>query len=395
MLICVKQAIEKIIHCITTAVYPGNLVNLDLSESGLKTISDAVSIEIENIRTHLIVSLFNLEKQSEVESLVQNYQSVIIRLLDDLYTYQLDQAGNNNVLALYSAISTSLSDILSFIENYFTKYFNIDQKVPYHYHVIKSENFQSQLSKLRIQFKERAADLKLITIVESCYSLSISDSHKTTITYRQLIYLKELLAELTSISSDTQTADFNTTICNLLVYLNFNHPAFIVYMTDKFSRKIKEQESQQEKVLQLNLQLKQIKQINTTSRGILFKDIMGVKEQLINWIDEEIDYIQKESDVSKQLASDEQKSESELKINTSLSIPQLAFFVRLLVENKTITNINQTQLLKFIALHFTSVKRENISYGHLRSQYYKAELPAIESIKNLLLTLVNLSRKIK
>lgn len=225
--------------------------------------------------------------------------------------------------------------------------------------------------------------------------MSISDSNKTTITYRQLIYLKELLAELTSISSDTQTGDFNAAICNLLIYLNFNHPGFIVYMTDEFSREIKEQESQQEKVLKLNLQLKQIKQINTTSRGSLYKDIMGVKEQLINWIEEEINYIQKESDVSKQLASEEQKSESELKINTSLSIPQLTFFVRLLVENKTITNINQTQLLKFVALHFTSVKRENISYGHLRSQYYTAELPAIESIKSLLLNLVNLSRKIK
>ncbi len=395
MLIRVKQAIEKIIHFITTAVHPGNLVNLDLSESGLITISDAVSIEIENVRTHLIVSLFNLEKQSEVESLVQNYQSVIIKLLDNLYIYELNQAGNNNVLALYAAISTSLSDILSFIENYFTKYFNIDQKVPYYYYVINNENFQSQLSKLRIQFKERSADLKLITIVESCYSLSISDSNKTTITYHQLVYLKELLAELTSISLDTQTGDFNATICNLLIYLNFNHPAFIVYMTDEFLREIKEQESQQEKVLKLNLQLKQIKQINTTSRGSLYKDIMSAKEQLINWIEEEIDYIQKESDVSKQLASEAQKSESELKINTALSIPQLAFLVRLLVENKTITNINQSQLLKFIALHFTSVKRENISYGHLRSQYYKAELPAIESIKSLLLTLVNLSRKIK
>lgn len=169
MLIRVKQAIEKIIHFITTAVLPGNLVNLDLSQSGLITISDAISSEIENIRRHLIASLFNLEKQSDVESLVQNYQSVIIRLLDDVYTYHLDQAENDSALELYSAIITPLSDILSFIENYFAKYFNIDQKVPSHYWVINSENLRAQLSKLHVQFKAQSADLRLITIVESCY----------------------------------------------------------------------------------------------------------------------------------------------------------------------------------------------------------------------------------
>lgn len=127
----------------------------------------------------------------------------------------------------------------------------------------------------------------------------------------------------------------------------------------------------------------------------LHKEIMSVKDQLVTWIDEEVIFLQSESNALKQTTADDQKNSNEIKINTSLSVPQLSYLIRLLVENKTITNINQTEILKFISLHFSSLKRENISYIHLRSQYYKAELPTVESVKNLLLTLVSLSRKIK
>lgn len=182
---------------------------------------------------------------------------------------------------------------------------------------------------------------------------------------------------------------------NLLIYLNFNHPAFIAYLIDKLSQEVNDQESQQEKVLKLKFRQKGFNQMNCRPGVALHKDIVPVKEQIITWIEEEIIFLQSESNVLKQTIIDEQKNDHELKINTSLSVPQLAYFIRLLVENKTITNINQTEILKFFSLHFTSLKRESMSYGHLRSQYYKIEMPAVESIKSLLLALVNLSRKIK
>lgn len=238
-------------------------------------------------------------------------------------------------------------------------------------------------------------DQELIKIISSTFSKLTNDRDKNPVTYRDLIYLKELLSELSSILLDVNLEDLNVVIRNLLIYLNFNHPAFIVFLINKLSKEVNDQESQQEKVLKLKFYKKEISQIHTKSGVALHKEIMPVKEQLIIWIEEEIIFLQSESEVLKQSTVTEQQNDGELKINTSLSVPQLAYFIRLLVENKTITNINQTQLLKFFALHFTSLKRENMSYGHLRSQYYKIEMPAVESIKNLLLTLVNLSRKIK
>lgn len=390
-----KQAIEKIMHVVTVTVHPNNTVNLDLSETGIKMLLDTSSIDIESIRRRLVACLFNLDKQSDIESLVQNYQSVIIRLLNDLYSYQVNHGKNKNLVKLYTSLSEYLSDILSYIENYFSKYFNIDEKVPHIYYSIISKDFLWQLSKLNLQLKGKSVDQELIEIIFSTFSMLNSDRNKNTVTYRNLIYLKEFLSELSSIFLDVNPEDLNVVIRNLLIYLNFNHPAFIAYLIDKLSQEVNDQESQQEKVLKLKFRQKGFNQMNYRPGVALHKDIVSVKEQIITWIEEEIIFLQCESNVLKQTIIDEQKNDHELKINTSLSVPQLAYFIRLLVENKTITNINQTEILKFFSLHFTSLKRENMSYGHLRSQYYKIEMPAVESIKSLLLTLVNLSRKIK
>lgn len=379
---------------VTITVHPTNTGNIDVSEAGINTLLDTASIEIENIRKHLVGSLFNLQEQNELKSLVQNYQSVIIRLLDDLHAYKL-KAKNKNLIKLYSSISGCLSDILSYIETYFAKYYNIDEKVPHTFYTIMTKDFELRLSKLKLQLKDRLIDQELIRIIFSTFEKINEERDKNPLTYRKLVYLKSFLNEVELVLSNLYIKDLNEEIPKLLIVLNFNQPAFIIHSIDKLSCEVNALESQQEKILKLKFLRKTLNQINCILRVALHKDALSVKEQLVTWIDEEIIFLQSESNALKQIVADEEKNSNEIKINTSLSVPQLAYLTRLLVENKTITNINQTEILKFISLHFSSLKRENISYIHLRSQYYKAELPTVERVKNLLLTLVNLTRKIK
>lgn len=378
---------------VTATVHPNNAAHLNLSETGLKTLLDTASIEIESIRKHLVVSLFDLQKQNELESLVQNYQLFLIKLLNDLFIYQQVPTENNSLSTLYISLIDLLGELLTYIEIYFSKYFNIDEEIPQIYYSVNDEEFKQQLGKLNNILKDRLVDGKLISIINSCYSFTNKELKKITITYRHIIYLKDLLAELASILSDVMQGDFNVLITNLLIYLNFNGPAFIVYMIDKFYLEMNAENSLQEKVLKLRFYKKEISQINSRTSHSFHQYLLPPKEQLLNWIEEEIDFLQNKSNIMKQAMNSDEKADLEYKINTSLSVPQLAYFIRLLVEGKTITNMNQTQLLKFFSSHFTSLKRENMSYGHLRSQYYKTELSAIESIRSLLLTLVTLSRR--
>jgi len=394
MQIRVKQGIEKMMDFVTITVHPKNTVNLDVSETGVKTLLETASIEIGSIRKHLVSSLFNLQEQNELASLVQNYQSVIIKLLDDLYAYKL-KAKNKDLIKLYTSVSGFLSDILSYLETYFSKYFNADEKIPHTCYTTITKDFELRLSKLKLQLKDKLADQGLIRIIFSTFVKLNEDIDKSPLTYRKLVYLKEFFNELDLVFTNENVKALDVEIQQLLIISNFNHPAFIIHSIDKLLQEVNDQETQQEKILKLKFLRKGLNQINCMPGVALYKDVMPVKDQLVTWIDEEIIFLQSESNALKQTIADDQKNSNEIKINTSLSVPQLAYFIRLLIENKTITNINQTEILKFISLHFSSLKRENISYIHLRSQYYKAELPTVESVKSLLLALVNLSRKIK
>src|SRR5689334_10652529 len=116
---------------VTTNVHPKNAVALDLSDEGLKEIIESTSADIESIKKHLVVVLFNDQKQSEIEALVQSYQSLIIRLLNDLFGYQLHyRESNSNLNILYDSVCDLLANVLTYIETYFSRYFDVDEEIP-------------------------------------------------------------------------------------------------------------------------------------------------------------------------------------------------------------------------------------------------------------------------
>jgi hypothetical protein len=96
------------------------------------------------------------------------------------------------------------------------------------------------------------------------------------------------------------------------------------------------------------------------------------------------------------LQENKQSSPTEplFKVNTSLSVAQLGCFLRLLFEEKVLSNPNQTELIHFFASHFTSLKTEQISGTSLRSKYYNIEPSASQCIKDLLFQLLNRLKKI-
>lgn len=210
----VEKGIEKIINLVSATAHPDKIANLDLSETGITSLLKAASEDLENVRINLVSIIFNSANQTNVESLVQNYQSVLIRLLNDLYNYKLYQSRNGNLSKLYASLSSYLKEILGFIEKYFPNYFNLDDHVPYVYYSIISDEFESRIGRLSLQLREKNVDQQLIEIVVLPFSKFESNQNKNP-TYRHLIYLKELLNEL------NKTIESQASITEILFLLQF------------------------------------------------------------------------------------------------------------------------------------------------------------------------------
>ena len=134
-----------------------------------------------------------------------------------------------------------------------------------------------------------------------------------------------------------------------------------------------------------------INQVTVKPEHGLYNGYGSLKEQIINWLNEEILFYQTEQAVVIAMPN---PIISDTKIHTSLSVPQLALLFRLLKEEQLITNTNQSELLKVVSGCFTTMHKESFSYGHLHGKYYKIEQHTKRTVYDMLIRLLHLSRKI-
>ncbi len=104
---------------------------------------------------------------------------------------------------------------------------------------------------------------------------------------------------------------------------------------------------------------------------------------------EEIYFLEKKHQLTMSVTMPKQENEKTEPIYTSLSVPQLAFFVKLLVDTGVVHNRNQTELLKTISKTIRTNRNEIISAESLRNKYYNVDKAATDSVKNVIINLLN------
>lgn len=378
---------------VTITVHPKNTVNLDFSETGLKALLDSAWIDIESIKKHLVAVLFDHRKQSEVESSVLNYQSLIIRLQNDLFSYHHDSGENKNLINFYRSLSDLLVDALTYIETYFSKYFDVDEVIPQSYYLLNSKDFEQQLSKLRIEFEDKLADLELIAIITSHLTIRLHGQDKKTITFRDLIFRKELVGELVAIGPGRSSYK---TVEEVLLYMNYNHIEFFKHVIDKLQEKYNKLETLDAKLELLKYQRKLFRQMYIKPNFALFSQFPSIKDQVLNWVEEEITFVESQiKPIEEVPVKKEIEPVSPSKISVALSVAQLAFLIRVLTLGKIITNSNQSDVIRIFASHFKTYKTEDISHGSLYGKYFKPEPAAIKEVKGILLQLAGLVTRMK
>jgi len=117
----------------------------------------------------------------------------------------------------------------------------------------------------------------------------------------------------------------------------------------------------------------------------------SLKKQINHWIEEEIKFL--ETDV---IIDKVQKAghESEEKIQTCLSVAKLALLIRLMVMDKVITNRIVAHVLRTMIKMFTTLNRENISFGSLETKYHNPDRGTINAVKDMLFRWINTLNKL-
>ena len=304
-----------------------------------------------------------------------------------------DIPAHSDTKIYLSKLIYNLEDLLTFIESYFSKYFDLDQKIPDAYVQLEKTSFLEKVEEINSLALGNEIDPKLIGIILNPVQNFITAASEKDITFRRLIYLKQLLKDLRLLLSSSSVKNIFSELFNLLVYLNFNSRSLVCYATNYISEDIRDQTSFAGQIERLSHWLKTLNQSYIKPGLELKNNRPSFQDQVSTWLTEEIRHIEKKKQLTLMLPPSEPVDEETIKVATVLSVPQLAFTIRLLREVGIFTNKNQTELIRFFSRNFSSLKNESISPDSLRVKYYNIEKSTVTSVQVFLAKMIEQSKK--
>lgn len=388
----------NIIETIIQQLSLQNLPNNDFEDqfNKYKSLSDK---ETARIKKAFIDEVFSLKKDRHIEKYIQQHQTAIIRCTDNLLKYfkpkevneiyKID--GTPHITNLYKHIYCNLEDLLSYIESYFSKYFNLEDKIPDSYRSIAQREFNEKLMEFNKRLKNNS-DCNLLHIALA--PIDRFKSKPNMITFRYLIYLKELLNTLFQNCLNCPLVEFNCKLQKNLIYLNYNSYRFFCYMINEISEQFKKKETLSEQIEVLSYHLKYINQAQLKPGFIYKGEHRAIKDQLLSWLIEEIAFLEKRQQLTFNFENElNEKIKKDFKILTDHTVSQVAYFIRLLVEVGAILNQNQKELINFFASYIRTKNTHQVSPDSFRAKYYNIEEKSIDVIRDLIIKLLNETNK--
>ncbi len=366
-------------------------------EQNMKSIQQWVmqlTRELERVKMSFINAAFGSQSESQIERYIQYHQVELIRLTDRLNGCSSD-LDNSHALSIQTYITqglVGLKELLTFIENHFSRYFNIDADIPRSYHDLAIPDFKSRLHIIHKLLPKDSRNQTLANTILLPIRRLVNGKAEESLTFRKLMYFKKLLKEIEgSLQAKPLNTDLSPYLMSSMIYMNFNSYKFFAHCTGLFTRQYQEKETLTEQLDTLAMTAKMMNQTQQKP-GVAYRPKRSsLRHSLISWIDEEANFLMKRHQLSLNLPA--RDTAQPFKLNTSLSVAQLAYLIRIMIEENIILHRNQREVLTFFAHHTRTKKAENISVESLRTRYYNIDTSTKEAVKDVIINLLNNIRK--
>lgn len=350
-------------------------------------------------KTHS-ATLFSSVKEDDVYNKLQNDLQMMAGLLMSELVNETSIRDKGQYLQLVQALLVNCSDILytfpgkindlcsdaeqvlDFMQDFFYQHFDYEYKATAFCLQQFKNAFQLKLDYWKIKLQQSP----LIDPLQECMNEKwmLPDCN---ISFRKIIYLKSIFQHVesaTSIITETYVRD-------LLIRYNFNTPCFIEFETGLIKAKLNPEHTAEENMVLLRIELITINQLRM-KQGFGFEiNMPTVKTQLHEWVIAEI----KRLELHNQRSTDKDLIlDPESKIQTSLSVAKLAVLIRLMVADKIIINKTVAPMLRTVAKLFTTLQKDEISFGSLETKYHAPDKATLNVMKEMMQKWAALTNKL-
>jgi hypothetical protein len=285
-----------------------------------------------------------------------------------------------------------LEKLLQFIEIEYLKYLDIEIQVPFKTLLVKELEIDNKMKFLKTKLLEINLDNQLLQIAYQPLLKITTHNINQQITYNEFNYYSNYILQFYNYLYTINESPTSDNIIELLLDLNLNNLEFFDYSTDKIQEVLKLEISTSEKIDKLYQLLKYYNQRQTRNFMKLRQNLPSIKHQIINWIEEEIEYLNKKNSLNKDNSFQITQKEEIEKMNTDLSVAQLSYFFGLLSQIGIFDSKNQSKLFRFIAANFKTKTTAILSEGSIKNKFYNVEATTVNKIREKLFELLNLTK---
>ncbi len=352
------------------------------------------------IKESLNNKFFSLKKEEEIELFIhrkqnalQNLSYALFKVINpdtplDIYTFSSDYTK----IDCFKIIYLYLEKLLVFIEKEYHTYLNVNNKVPYRSILVKELEIENKLNFVKSRLVDCNLNDDLFKLAYKPLLKIATIKIQENITYNEFYYCIDYIKELNNHFQKNKKAVTESDIKDWLFEMNYNSLDFFDYKTDEITKNLESLDSDIEKTDLLYHLLKKFNQSRNKNFRKFNQKILPIKEQLISWIEEEIEYLSKRKDLGANNNSYTRNTDSKFKIQTGLSVAQLSYFIKLLMKVKIITHKNQAEVFRFAANHFSTIASTNVSAESIRSKFHNVEERAKIVMRSFIIDLMNLTK---
>ncbi|MBS1666773.1 MAG: hypothetical protein JST58_05290 [Bacteroidetes bacterium] len=344
---------------------------------------NSIKKELGLVHTYIQRHSLGLDRERSIKLFMHQYQLEIVSLLDVCYN-KLVLCPDQYLISAYLEVLGPLMGLLDFFRVHYGHYFDEEQNAPRVLIFQFEDGSMGELKALRSYFGASAIDPQLIEILFSGLSYFSMGFSNKVMSFRDIRYQKNLVKKLTDFC-EKENPLTGEGLCRLLCMANFNSLSFFDYQIGKIVGRMGQCDGIPEKIDLLNELMKETNQMFMVPDIALFPNSLSLKEQVANWIAEELFFLEKKSSTDKLFSgSGINISSPGEPVHVGLSVDSLSVFIRAARDAGMITNQNQTALLKTVSQVFRTPHSERISAESLRNKFYSVEKRSKERVEGLL-----------
>lgn len=362
---------------ISQTLNPNNLILESLLPEDFIIIEEHIEKESKAIQISLKKEIFLLRRKREVRLQVRKYHSNLVSFIDTVIDYQKRNANlKPEFTAVLDLLQEKLEELLLLVENRFSEYLSLDERVPITYLMLSRNELELKFKKLSGRVFNGLENNIVSIVIHNGFRFLKSFSSKK-ITYRQLLYQKELLKSIKNIRCSEQAAMFSD-IDKVLIGRNFNSTDYIEHIIEQIVKEVDEEDSLALKINRLLYYQKEFDRIHSDERISFDPSRSNIKCVLESWFKQEINYLEKNLELSIQNNIDtgdnlNSLKGSESKIECDLSADQIALILRAADESRIVKARSMNHFFKMIVPYLSTPFKRELSYQSVRSKSYNAE----------------------